>query len=298
MRDQAERLRQMAESYKAELMVAPRRQGTRRTRVLAVTSGKGGVGKTNVSVNLSYALLAMGHEVTLLDADLGLANVDVLLGTVPKMHLGHAITGHADIVDLIYEAPGHLKLIAGGSGLEDLADLPEQDLQRFIQSLRRLEGLTDFLVVDTGAGLGRTVTNFVLAADVVLMVTTPEPTALTDAYALCKAVVRKNPAADIKLIINQVENRADAQEAADRLSATVLRFLGASVEYLCAIPVDKEVPRSVRNQRPFFLSAPGSLASQAVRDLAQKLVGDSGDPRAGVGLFFDRLTRVFSRSWR
>jgi flagellar biosynthesis protein FlhG len=297
MRDQAERLRQIAESYKAELS-APRRGSSRRTRVLAVTSGKGGVGKTNVSVNLSYALLAMGREVTVLDADLGLANVDVLLGTAPRMHLGHAINGQADIMDLIYQAPGGLKLIAGGSGLEDLADLPESDLQRFIHTLRKLEGHTDFLVVDTGAGLGRTVTNFVLAADAVLMVTTPEPTSLTDAYALCKAVVRKNPAADIKLIINQVENRADAQEAADRLSATVLRFLGASLEYLGAIPVDREVSRSVRHQQPFFLSAPHSPASQAVRELAQRLVGEPGSPRAGVGLFFDRLTRVFARSYR
>lgn len=296
MRDQAERLRQLAESYKLEAGgVKPRL--ARRARVLAVTSGKGGVGKTNVSVNLSYALIALGYEVMVLDADLGLANVDVLLGTVPQMHLGHALSGQADILDVIYEGPGHLKLIAGGSGVGELADLPENDLARFIQSMRKLENQTDFLIVDTGAGLGRSVRNFLLAADVVLVVTTPEPTAMTDAYALIKSVVQKNPAADIKLVVNQVESREEAEEAASRLSAAMLRFLGASLEFLGSIPVDREVPRSVRSQRPFFLASPTTAASQAVRQIAGRLVGDKENPRAGVSLFFDRLSRVFAK-WR
>ena len=296
MRDQAERLRQLAESYKLEAGGAKPRLA-RRARVLAVTSGKGGVGKTNVSVNLSYALLAMGYEVMVLDADLGLANVDVLLGTVPQMHLGHALSGQADILDVIYEGPGRLKLIAGGSGVGELADLPENDLARFIQSMRKLENQTDFLIVDTGAGLGRSVRNFLLAADVVLVVTTPEPTAMTDAYALIKSVVQKNPAADIKLVVNQAESREEAEEAASRLSAAMLRFLGASLEFLGSIPQDREVPRSVRNQRPFFLASPATAASQAVREIARRLVGDKENPRAGVSLFFDRLSRVFAK-WR
>ncbi|HLN63164.1 MAG TPA: MinD/ParA family protein [Symbiobacteriaceae bacterium] len=296
MRDQAERLRQLAESYKLEAGGGKPRLA-RRARVLAVTSGKGGVGKTNVSVNLSYALLAMGYEVMVLDADLGLANVDVLLGTVPQMHLGHALSGQADILDVIYEGPGRLKLIAGGSGVGELADLPENDLARFIQSMRKLENQTDFLVVDTGAGLGRSVRNFLLAADVVLVVTTPEPTAMTDAYALIKSVVQKNPAADIKLIVNQVESREEAEEAASRLSAAMLRFLGASLEFLGSIPQDREVPRSVRSQRPFILASPATAASQAVREIARRLVGDKENPRAGVSLFFDRLSRVFAK-WR
>ncbi|HWI51018.1 MAG TPA: MinD/ParA family protein [Symbiobacteriaceae bacterium] len=296
MRDQAERLRQIADKYKAE--AAPKGQRpARRARVLAVTSGKGGVGKTNISVNLSYALMALGQEVMVLDADLGLANVDVLLGTVPQKHLGHALSGADDILDVIYDGPGNLKLIAGGSGMGDLADLTEADLQRFIQSLRKLETRADFLVIDTGAGMGRSVRNFVLAADMVLVVTTPEPTAMTDAYALIKSVVQKNPAADIKLIVNQVESKAEAEEAAARLSTAMLRFLGASTEFLGAVPVDREVPRCVRNQLPFFLAAPNSSASIAVRNIASRLLGDPEDPKAGVTLFFDRLSRVFTK-WR
>jgi flagellar biosynthesis protein FlhG len=296
MRDQAERLRQLAKSLSHDAGGTKTRPA-RRARVLAVTSGKGGVGKTNVSVNLSYALIALGYDVMVLDADLGLANVDVLLGTVPHQHLGHLVSGQADILDVIYEGPGGLKLIAGGSGVGDLADLPEEDLARFIQSMRKLENQTDFLVVDTGAGLGRSVRNFLLAADVVLVVTTPEPTAITDAYALIKAVVLKNPAADIKLIVNQVESQEEAEEAAARLSAAMLRFLGASLEFLGAIPLDREVSRSVRSQRPFFLATPDSRASQAVREVAGRLVGDPANPRTGVSLFFDRLSRVFAK-WR
>jgi flagellar biosynthesis protein FlhG len=296
MRDQAERLRQIAQTRKAEEDGA-RPRPSRRARVLAVTSGKGGVGKTNLSVNLSYALLELGREVMLLDADLGLANVDVLLGTVPRLHLGHALAGEADILDVVYDGPAGLKLIAGGSGVGDLADLPESDLQQFIRSLRKLESRTDYLLVDTGAGLGRSVRNFVLAADVVLVVTTPEPTAMTDAYAMIKAVVQKNPAADIKFVVNQAESKAEAEDAAARLSNATLRFLGAATECLGSIPTDREVPRCVRGQRPFYLAAPGSPASLAVREIATRLLGDPADPAGGVSLFFDRLSRVFAK-WR
>lgn len=296
MRDQAERLRLIAESYKAEIS-APRRALARRARVIAVTSGKGGVGKTNLSVNLSYALLSLGRDVILLDADLGLANVDVLLGTPPSLHLGHVTGGQHDILDVIYRAPGGLRVIAGGSGVEDLADMSEADLHRFILSMRKLEAQADYLIVDTGAGLGRTVTNFVLSADQTLVVSTPEPTAITDAYALIKAVVRRNPAADIRLIINQAESQTEADEAAHRLISTVLRFLGCSVEYLGAVPDDREVPRAVRNQQPFFLAAPNCAASQAVLSLGRKLNGDPEAPSRGTGLFFDRLTKVFAK-WR
>lgn len=295
MRDQAERLRQIAESYKAEILTP--RPGPRRARVVAVTSGKGGVGKTNLSVNLAYALLHLGREVMVLDADMGLANVDVILGTVPKLHMGHVISGKADILDLVYEAQGGLKLIAGGSGLGELADLPESELQRFIHSLRRIEAQTDYLLVDTGAGLGRSVTNFVLAADTVLVVTTPEPTAMTDAYALIKTVVRRNPAADIKVVVNQADSVGDADEAADRLATTVLRFLGASMEYLGAIPHDREVSRSVRSQQPFFLAVPRSAASLGVLEIARRLTGEQSGSGARTGLFFDRLTRIFAK-WR
>jgi flagellar biosynthesis protein FlhG len=293
MRDQAERLRQIAASMRGEVREShPSRQ--RRARVVAVASGKGGVGKTNVSVNLSYALMSLGREVILLDADLDLANVDVLLGTMPKLQLAHALLGNADILDLIYEGPGHLKLIAGGSSLEDIAGLPERDVQRLIFSLRKLEAITDYLLIDTGAGLGPHVINFASAADVLLVVTTPEPTAMTDAYALIKMISRRNPAAEIKVIFNQVQDATEAREASERLVAAVLKFLGIIIEVIGEVPIDAQVQRSVRKQQPFFLAAPSCRASASILDAAHRLVGDPLAHRPRVGMFIDRLSKVIS----
>jgi flagellar biosynthesis protein FlhG len=295
MSDQAERLRQIADSFKQEILAPIVPVPKKRARVVAVTSGKGGVGKTNFSVNLGYCLLKMEHEVLIFDADLGLANVDVLLGTAPSYHLGHVLAGEKEILDLIYSAPGGLKLIAGGSGIGELADLSETELYRFIQNMRKLESQTDYLLVDTGAGVGRSVTSFVLAADVVIVVTNPEPTSITDAYAVIKTISRYNRAADVKLVVNQAASIAEADQAASRLSTTVLRFLNVSIDYLGAIPYDPQVSRSVKNQEPFYMAAPYCSASLAVEEIARRLTGNTKGAVGKIGLFFDRLGRMFSR---
>jgi flagellar biosynthesis protein FlhG len=296
MRDQAQRLRELAETYRQEILSkpAPPPSASRRARVMAITSGKGGVGKTNVAVNLAYALIAQGKEVILLDADLGLANVDVLLGTTPQWHLGHAISGERDVLGLLYEAPGGLRLIAGGSGLAELTDLPEIDLRRFIQSLAQLQGEADYLLIDTGAGLSRSVMEFVMAADEVLVVTTPEPTALTDAYAIIKRLVRANPTVDIKLVVNMADSAEDGESTARRLRETVLRFLQIAVHYLGHIPRDPVVQQCVRQQRAYFLQHPRSAAAHATENLARRLLGEGPAPR-NLNLFFDRLQQVFRR---
>jgi flagellar biosynthesis protein FlhG len=291
MSDQAERLRQVAAVYMAELRKGSE-LGTKRARVLAVTSGKGGVGKTNLSVNLAYALQTVGRQVILLDADLGLANVDVLLGTAPRLHLGDLLLSGVDIVDLLYEAPGGLKLIAGGSGLEGLANLEEPKLHRFIGQMRKLERQTDLLLIDTAAGLGREVTSFLFAADTVLLVATPEPTAMTDAYAVAKLILRRNPSADIKMVLNQVENEDDAEEAAHRFSRALLAFMGSAIDYIGAIPRDRAVTQAVRTQRPFILGKPNAPASMAIFQIARRLIGEDGQERVAPSLFFDRLLRV------
>lgn len=296
MRDQAQRLRELAESYRLQILgtPAPAPANVRRARVLAITSGKGGVGKTNVSVNLAYALIAEGKQVILLDADLGLANVDVLLGTTPKWHLGHVITGERDMLHLLYNAPGGLKLVAGGSGLAELTDLSEDELQRFSQSLSELQTQADYLLIDTGAGLSRSVMEFVLAADEVLVVTTPEPTALTDAYAVIKRMVRANPTVDIKLVVNMADGAQDGEGAARRLRETVLRFMDTAIEYVGYIPRDPVVQQCVRAQESYFLKQPRSAASQATQRLAKTLTGEGTGPR-NLNLFFDRLQQVFRR---
>lgn len=294
MLDQATRLREMAAAYRSQA------SGTRqrRTKAIAVTSGKGGVGKTNISINLAHALIAAGNDVILLDADLGLANADILLGTVPPYHLGHLLRGERDILELIHRTPTKLKLIAGGSGVDELANVPEEQLRFFVDSLRKLDGQADILILDTGAGISHTVQEFVLAADQVLVVTTPEPTSLADAYATIKALAHRNPSIDVRLVVNQAERFEEAANAAERIVGTARNFLGLRVEHLGTVPRDPYVWQAVRHQVPFFIGYPGAPASRAVLDMAEKLMGVPAAvetaPRPRTG-FFDRIANLFTK---
>ncbi|HEY3367229.1 MAG TPA: MinD/ParA family protein [Symbiobacteriaceae bacterium] len=291
MLDQATRLREMA----AALRVQATGNAPRRTKVIAITSGKGGVGKTNLSVNLAHALIEAGKEVILLDADLGLANVDILLGTVAPYHLGHLLRGERDIMGVIHHTPRGLKIIAGGAGLGELANVSREQLQLFVHNLRKLEGEADYLIFDTGAGVGVTVLEFVLAADQVIIVTTPEPTSLADAYTMIKAMSRKAPHMDVKLVVNQADRAADGESAAERIIVTARDFLSLPVEHLATIPRDSCVTKAVRAKVPFVLSDPLAPASTAIKGLARRLLDEPVPaPEANVRpapSFFDRLTK-------
>ena len=266
----------------------------RTARVMAVTSGKGGVGKTNVTVNLACALMALGRRVLIIDADLGLANVDVLLGTAPAYNLSHLLSGAATLDQVVCTAPGGVQIVAGGSGLEGLADLAPSRVQRLLDRLRGLEERADDILIDTGAGVHRAVLTCLLAADRVLLVTTPEPTALTDAYALAKLLLDRHASARIGVVVNQASSAADGVAAAARLAHTAQRFLGAELEHLGSVPWDATVSRCVRAQQPFYREAPQSAAARAVGQLARRLAG-APEPPARLN-FFERLGRRLARS--
>lgn len=294
MLDQASRLRELAAAYRSQAM-GPRQ----RTAVaVAITSGKGGVGKTNISINMAHALIRAGKQVILLDADLGLANADILLGTVPPYHLGHLMRGERDILELIHTTPSGLRLIAGGSGLEELANLTAPQLKTFVAALGKLAGHADFLLLDTGAGLSATVLEFVLAADQVLVVTTPEPTSLADAYATIKTLAHRRPGIQVKLIVNQAERPEEGAAIAERIVITSRDFLGLHVEHLGTVPRDAHVWQAVRSQVPFILQYPTAPASRAVLHMGLCLAGErlpqGTDVRPGSG-FFDRLAGLFGR---
>lgn len=295
MLDQATRLRELAAAYRAQASGA---KPTRRTKVLAVTSGKGGVGKSNMSINLAHALMAAGKEVILLDADLGLANVDILLGVVPQYHLGHLLNGERTITELIYRTKTNLQIIAGGTGLSELVNLGEAEIRLFVDGLAQLSGRCDYLILDTGAGLSTTVQEFAMAADQVLVVTTPEPTSLADAYGAIKTLARRRPNVDVKLVVNQVERGKEAEWAVERIVSTARNFLELTVEHLGTVPRDPAVWEAVRQQTPFCISFPSSPAAVAVVGMARKLIrGDAAPepeqkPKSG---FFDRLTGLFGR---
>jgi flagellar biosynthesis protein FlhG len=280
MNDQATTLRRMASVPKINLNVATGAAATidnkdwavtHSTRTIAITGGKGGVGKSNVAVNLALALASRGRRVTLLDADLGLANADVLMGLNPQFHLGHVLMGQRELSEVVVETEGGVRLIPGGSGIEDLANMTSDQHPRLVAELRAMEETSEYMIIDTAAGIGGNVTGVLKAAAEVVVVTTPDPTAVVDAYALIKVLHQHSPTKSIRIIVNDVVGIGDAEQTFTQLRGAVLRFLGHSVEHLGTIPRDPELAEAVREQVPVFEYAPDTPASRAFRLIAKHL---------------------------
>ncbi len=270
MADQASRLRQLVGS-RVEEPAAPsmRADGT---KVIAVTSGKGGVGKTNLTVNLALALGMLGQRVLIVDADLGMANVDVVLGSRAKHALMDLLDPAISLEDVIVQGPYGVSYIPGGSGIEKAATFSAAEQRLLLQKLASCGQMADIILIDTGAGLGKNVMDFILAADEVLLVTTPEPTSLTDAYAVMKAYSVYAPDGCMKLVINRVYEEEESREVANKLAQTAERFLHIRIDSLGYIFDDPMVRKAVRRQTPFVAAWPDSAASRCVRALANGLL--------------------------
>lgn len=266
----------------------------RRCRVVAITSGKGGVGKSNLTANLAFAIARLGKNVLALDADLGLANLDVIFGIRPTFTLYHAIKGKKDLVDTLLAAGPGVRFVAGGSGIQELADMDQETRRALIENLRKLESYADVLLLDTGAGLSSNVTSFVMAADEVLLVTTPEPTAMADAYGVLKTLAAQGetrPLPEIRLVVNRVRDPQEGGMVAARIKKVAREFLDLELSYLGYVLDDKVVSRAVRDQRPFMRAYPNSLAAACVSSLAASLYDLPVEaPHANGATFFDRLS--------
>jgi flagellar biosynthesis protein FlhG len=265
-----------------------------RASVIAITSGKGGVGKSNISVNLAIQFASAGKSVVLLDADLGLANADVLCNVDLPCNLSHVIARKRELHEVLMRAPGGFQLIGGASGLARMADLTDNDRQRIVDSLGQLEEQADVILIDTGAGISPNVLSFTRAADQVLVVTTPEPTAITDAYAVIKVLHREGYDRRVSLLVNQTRYGGEGRAVQQRIAAVARQFLGVTVYDAGSVPVDEQVPIAVRRRTPFVLGAPRCPASIAVAQLATRLehgVAGKLDP----GGFFNRMSRWFRR---
>jgi flagellar biosynthesis protein FlhG len=265
-----------------------------RASVIAITSGKGGVGKSNIAVNLAIQFSAAGKDVVLLDADLGLANADVLCNVDLPCNLSHVIARKKEIRDVMVRAPGGFRLIGGASGLARMADLSDFDRQRLVDSLAEVEQQADVILIDTGAGISPNVLSFTRAADHVLIVTTPEPTAITDAYAMVKVVSRDGMQRRISLLVNQVRSMGEAQEVYDRISRVAKQFLGISVHDAGSISADETVVASVRRRIPFVLGSPRCAASMGIAQLAIRLQQGVAASLSSTG-FFQRIGRWFRK---
>jgi len=290
MHDQAYRLRELTNR---NIVKKADNQGNG-LRILAVTSGKGGVGKTNVVVNLAISLAKTGKRVMILDADLGLANIDVLMGLVPKFTLYEVLRGEKLLDDIILTGPYDLKVLPGGSGIQELANLDYYQRERLISALRTFESDVDFLIIDTGAGISRNVLAFISAADEVCVVLTPEPTSITDAYGLIKILSKFKLHDEVSLIVNMVANSTEANQTVNKIQTVANNFLQINVKQLGYISQDLSVGKAVRKQQPFAQLYPKAKATNDINQIAQKIMGYRVNQGKGMDGFVNRLMRLFN----
>jgi flagellar biosynthesis protein FlhG len=262
--DQASRLREIA-----MLRYAPAPSST---RLITVTSGKGGVGKSTIALNLSIALSALGSRVVLVDADANLGNLDVMLGLAPRLRLGDVLRGERAIEEVLVSPAPRLRLLPGSSGEVDYPLAHAETQNRLLAGLRSLREKADVIVVDTAAGLSPEIIGFAVQADETLIVSTPEPTAVMDAYAMLKVITTSKPDASIQIVMNAVRVPAEADDAAMKLTVAANRFLGRSFGYLGAIPYDAQVGMAIVRQTPVVQAFPASGVSLSLRSLADKIL--------------------------
>lgn len=300
MKDQAERLREIIKSiktYKDEERSTGLLTENPGSRVIAITSGKGGVGKTNFTVNLGIRFAQLGMRVVIIDADLGLANVDVVMGKMSKYNLSDVINSNKDILEILEEGYEGVKFVSGGSGVQDLIKLNKIQLVDLLLKLGKLDEEADIILIDTGAGLSENVISFVHAAREIILLTTPEPTSITDAYALIKTITQRDKSKNIKVVVNKADNAAEAFNILDKLNIVTQKFLGVKLQKLGYILNDASVSKAVKLQQPFVVSFNRSEASRNMNDIALTLMENkefSSSSVSGIKMFINKLTSLFN----
>lgn len=265
-------------------------------RVMTVTSGKGGVGKSNVSINLAIQFRKMGKKVIILDADFGLANIEIMFGAVPKHNLYDLIYQGKSIRDIITWGPMDVGFISGGSGIAGMSNLDREYLNYIIQNLSELDTLTDVIIVDTGAGISDAVLEFLVSSGEILLITTPEPTSITDSYSLLKALNRhsrfKMDNTQVKVIANRVDNEEDGTDLFLKLNAVVTKYLKIPITYLGAVPRDEQLAKAVMQQSPISMQNPNAKSAKAYEEIAMKLMDkevSTSVPKRGMAAFFSHI---------
>lgn len=286
--DQAEQLRRIIKGS------APPKRPL--ARVITVTSGKGGVGKSNTAINLAIQMRKMGQKVVILDADFGLANIEIMFGAVPKHNLCDLIYQGKSIKDIITWGPMEVGFISGGSGITGLSNLNKDELSYIIENLAELDEMADTIIVDTGAGIADAVLEFLVASGEILLVTTPEPTSITDSYSLLKALSRHPryhaDTTQIKVLANKVTGDAEARALYTKLETVVERYLKVPISYLGMVPQDPQLAKAVMQQMPVSLENPRARSAVAYEMIVAKLTNKEINKNLksrGMAAFFSHI---------
>ena len=289
MEDQAQELRELMgnipETEKKE-------KASHNTRIIAITSGKGGVGKTNLAVNMAIAYAQQGKKVILIDGDLGMANVNVVLNIIPKYNLMQVINKQKTMQEIILDTEVGIKFIAGANGFSKIANLSTDELDYFAKQFSEL-GNADIIIIDTGAGIAKNVLQFVAAADEVYVVTTPEPTAITDAYGMIKIITTElvDRNINIKLLVNRVRSAEEGKKISDRIINIVAQFLNYKVDYIGFVYDDPVVQASVIRQKPFMIVNPTSKPAQCIKHIVGRIEKTDFGSSEGVSSFLKKFLR-------
>ena len=267
--DQAQNLREIVKNN-------AKANARQKSKIITVTSGKGGVGKTSVSINMAIQFRRQGKSVIIFDADFGLANIEVMFGAIPKYNLSDLIFRGKDLKDIIVTGPMDIGFISGGSGITGFGELTKDQVMYLVYKIKELENMADIIIIDTGAGISSAVMDFVVTSDEVLLVTTPEPTSITDSYSLLKALNKHEDfhgeQTKINVIANRVKNYEEGVNLYNKLNVVVGKFLNIKIDFLGIIEADDNMSKSVLQQKPVSLAYPNSKGAKAIEKLAQKLL--------------------------
>lgn len=299
--DQADKLRKIVSGLREksdQIIDKAVKKTKKKARLIAITSGKGGVGKTSFTVNLAIQLCRKGYRVVVIDGDLGLANVEVIMGIVPKFSLYELVSSDISLSDIITDGPMGIKFISGGTGIVEMADLNKQKLDKILRAMSALDNYADFVLIDTGAGISSNVTKFVLAAQEAILVTSPEPTSITDAYAVLKIISLNNKGCSVSVITNMVEDSREAEDILDRINTAAGKFLGTRIKNLGYLQKDPAVSRAIKMQIPFVVSFPKSAAAKGMERIAERIAGNAEYhmETEGVRSFLSRIYRSLRTS--
>jgi len=289
--DQASGLRNLIHKYSQDIWDLRKSDNNRSNdsgpRIIAVTSGKGGVGKTNIVGNLAIAFSLLNKKVMIFDGDLGLANIDVLMGIRSKSHIQHVISGQKTLSEIIETGPENVKIIPGGSGLQKLSNLSEGERLLLLNEFDAIDQNIDIFLIDTGAGISTNITYLNMAAEERIVISTPEPTSITDAYALIKVMYQEHGTKEFQLLVNMVKSQREAEAVYNHFNSNLSRYLrDIQLVYLGFIYKDEYVQKSVRKQKPVILSYPKSMAGKQFIQLARKMLDETQENLKGNALSF------------